>query len=162
MRLKAKGHLESQKKVTGDKLAARLFSLKEKGLAGTAIQRDTVIKKLKAGIRKTNYRLACIAAQEKLNADLAKTTAEKLAGKKSSPDKPSKKTAKGTPGKKEKKEKKQKKKAQSPASDDQGKEKKPQLPASDDQGKEKEAQPPASDEPEKDKKAQPPASDEQK
>jgi hypothetical protein len=148
MRLRAKGHLESQKKVTGDKLAARLFSLKEKGLAGTAIQRDTVIKKLKAGIRKTNYRLACIAAQEKLNADLAKTTAEKLAGKKSSPDKPSKKTAKGAPGKKKKKEKKEKKKAQTPASDEQVREKK--------------SQPPASDEPEKEKKAQPPASDEQK
>jgi len=119
MKLKAKGHLESQKKVDGDKLAARISSLKEKGLADTTIHRDNVIKKMKAGIRQTNYRLACIAAQEKLNADKAKTKAEKLAGKKNAPDKPPAKTAKGAPGKKEKKEKKVKKKAQPPASDEQ-------------------------------------------
>ena len=136
MKLRAKGNLESQRQVTGDKLAARRASLKEKGVADAAIQRDTVIKKLKAGIRQTDYRLACIAAQEKLNADLAKAKAEKLAGKKSSPDKPSKKTAKGAPGKKEKKEKKEKKKPQPPASDDQVREKKAQSPASDELEKE--------------------------
>ena len=97
MKLKAKGHLESQKKVTSDKLAARISYLKEKGLANAAIKRDCVIKKMKAGIRKTNYRLACIAAQEKLNADRAQAKAEKLAGKKKSPDKPPSKTAKGAP-----------------------------------------------------------------
>lgn len=137
MKLKAKGHLESQKKVTSDKLAARISYLKEKGLANAAIKRDCVIKKMKAGIRKTNYRLTCIAAQEKLNADLAKTTAEKLAGKKSSPDKPPKKTAKGASAKKEKKEKKEKKKAQPPVSEELEKEKKEkekaQSPASDEQ-----------------------------
>ena len=114
MNLKAKGYLESQKKVTGDKLAARISSLKEKGLDDAAIQRDSLIKNMKAGIRKANYRLSCIAAQEKLNADKAQTKAEKLAAKKNAPDKPPAKTTKRAPGKKQKKEKK---KAPSPASD---------------------------------------------
>ena len=116
MNLKAKGYLESQKKVTGDKLAARMSSLEEKGLDDAAIQRDSLIKKMKADIRKANYRLGCIAAQEKLNADKAQTKAEKLAAKKNVPDKPPAKPAKGAPGKKEKKEKK---KATPPASDEQ-------------------------------------------
>ena len=45
MKLRAKGNIESQKKITGEKLAARISILKEKGLANTAIQRDTLIKK---------------------------------------------------------------------------------------------------------------------
>lgn len=102
--------MESQKKVTGDRLAARISSLKEKGLADAAIHRDNAIKKMKADIRQTNYRLACIAAQEKLNADRAKAKAEKLTGKKNAPDKPPAKTAKEASGKKGKKEKKEKKK----------------------------------------------------
>ena len=114
MNLKAKEYLESQKKVTGDKVAARISSLKEKGLDDAAIKRDSLIKKMKAGVRKTNYRLACVAAQEKLNADKVQTKAEKLAAKKNAPDKPPAKAAKGASGKKEKKEKK---KAQPPASD---------------------------------------------
>jgi hypothetical protein len=116
MNLKAKGYLESQKKATGDKLAARMTSLKEKGLDDAVIKRDSLIKKMKADIRKANYRLSCIAAQEKLNADKAQTKTEKLAAKKNPPDKPAVKAAKGAPGKKEKKEKK---KAQPPASDEQ-------------------------------------------
>ena len=110
MSLKAKGYLESQKKVTGDKLAARKSFLKEKGLDDAAIQRDSLIKKMKAGIRKANYRLASIAAQEKLNADKAQIKAEKLAGKKNAPDKTPAKAAKEAP-------KKKKQKAPRPASD---------------------------------------------
>ena len=116
MNLKAKGYLESQKKATGDKLAARMSALKEKGLDDAAIKRDSLIKKMKADIRKANYRLACIAAQEKLNADKVQTKAEKLAAKKNAADKPPAKAAKGAPGKKEKKEKK---KAPLPAADEQ-------------------------------------------
>lgn len=116
MKLKAKGYLESQKKVTGDKLATRISFLKEKGLDAVAIKRDCSIKKMKADIRKANYRLTCIAAQEKLNADKAKTKKEKLAAKKNAPDKPPAKIAKGAPVKKKKKEKK---KASPPASDEQ-------------------------------------------
>jgi len=116
MNLKAKGYLESQKKATGDKLAARMSALKEKGLDDAAIKRDSLIKKMKADIRKTNYRLACVAAQEKLNADKIQTKADKLAAKKDAKEKPPKKAAKDAPAKKEKKEKKKK---QPTASDEQ-------------------------------------------
>ncbi|MFC1533489.1 hypothetical protein ACFL7M_09025 [Thermodesulfobacteriota bacterium] len=116
MKLKAKGYLESQKKVTEDKLATRMSSLKEKGLGTVAIKRDSLIKKMKADIRKANYRLACIAAQEKLNADRVQAKTEKLTAKKNAPDKPPAKIAKGAPAKKEKKAKK---KAPPPTSDEQ-------------------------------------------
>ena len=138
MKLRQIEDLENHKKVTGDRLAARVSTLKEKGLANTAIQRDCVVKKMKAGIRKTNYRLACIAAQEKLNADRAEAKAEKLAGKKKSPDKPPAKAAKGAPEKKEKKERKEKKEKKE--------KKKAQTPAPDEQVKEKEERPPVPDE----------------
>ena len=116
MSLKRKGFLEGHKKVAVDKLVTRMSSLKEKGLDDVAIKRDSFIKKMRADIRKANYRLACIAAQEKLNADKVQTKTEKLAAKKNTPDKPSAKIAKGAPAKKEKKEKK---KAPPPASDEQ-------------------------------------------
>ena len=116
MNLKAKEYLESQKKVTGDKLAARISSLKEKGLDDAAIKRDSLIKKMKADVRKTNYRLACVAAQEKLNADKIQAKADKLAAKKEAADKPKAKKTKEAPAKKEKKEKK---KAPPPDSDKQ-------------------------------------------
>jgi hypothetical protein len=115
MNLKAKGYLESQKKVAGDKLAARISSLKAKGLGQTAIQRDSLIKKMKADIRKTNYRLGCIAAQEKLNIDKVQTKAQKLAAKKEAVDKPKAKKLKEAPAKKEKKAKK---KEAAPAADE--------------------------------------------
>lgn len=116
MRLKAKGYLESQMKAAGDKLATRMSYLKEKGLDVVAIKRNSLIKKMKADIRKANYRLACIAAQEKLNADKVQTKTEKLAAKKNDPDQPPAKIAKDAPAKKEKKEKK---KAPPAASDEQ-------------------------------------------
>lgn len=116
MSLKRKEFLEGHKKVAGDKLVTRMSSLKEKGLDAVAIKRDSLIKKMMADIRKANYRLACIAAQEKLNADKVQTKTDKLAAKKNTPDKPSAKIAKGAPAKKEKKEKK---KAPPPASDKQ-------------------------------------------
>ena len=116
MSLKRKGFLEGHKKVAGDKLVTRMSYLKEKGLDAVAIKRDSFIKKMRADIRKANYRLACIAAQEKLNADKVQTKTEKLAAKKNTLDKPSAKIAKGAPAKKEKKEKK---KAPAPASDEQ-------------------------------------------
>ena len=115
MNLKAKRYLEDWKKTTSDKLASRISTLKEKGLENAAIQRDTVIKKMKADIRKANSRLTAIAAQEKLNADKAQAKADKLAAKKAAKDKPSAKAAKSAPAKKEKKEKK---KASPPPADD--------------------------------------------
>ena len=107
MPLKAKIHVENQKKTAHGKLAARLAFLNEKGLDGGAIQRDSMMRKLRAEIRKANYRLACIAAQEKLNA-------ERLAAKKSLPEMPPTEPTKEVP---EKKGKKEKKEEPSPASD---------------------------------------------
>ena len=109
MSLKAKIYVEDQKKTAHGKLAARLAFLNEKGLGGGAVQRDSMIRKLKAEIRKANYRLACIAAQEKLNA-------ERLAAKKSLREMPPAEPIKEVPGKKGKKEKKEKKKEPPPAS----------------------------------------------
>ena len=98
-------HLEIQNKVAEGKLAARLAYLQEKGLEGAAIQKDTLIRNIRAQIRKVNYRLACIAAQEKLTAERAQTKAEKLAKGKSIPEEPPAKKTKGVSKKKEKKEK---------------------------------------------------------
>jgi outer membrane biosynthesis protein TonB len=87
MNLKAKIHLENQKNAAEGRLAVRLDFLKEKGSEGVAIQRDPVIRKIKAEIRKANYRLASIAAQEKLNAEKAQVKAEKLVKVKSNREK---------------------------------------------------------------------------
>ena len=99
MPLKAKIHVENQKKTAHGKLAARLAFLNEKGLDGGVIQRDSMMRKLRAEIRKANYRLACIAAQEKLNA-------ERLAAKKSLREMPPAEPITEVPGKKGKKGKK--------------------------------------------------------
>ena len=107
MNLKAKIYVENQKKTANDKLAARLAFLNEKRLDGAAIQRDSMVRKLRAEIRKANYRLACIAAQEKLNA-------ERLAAKKSLREMPPAEPIKEVPGKKGKKEKKKEKKKEPP------------------------------------------------
>ena len=106
MNLKAKIYLENQKKTADDKFAARLVFLKEKGLEDTAIQRDTLIRKIRAQIRKANYRLASIAAQKELNAEKARTKAEKLAKEKSTGEMPPAETNKNVSKKKGKKEKK--------------------------------------------------------
>ena len=110
MPLKAKIHVENQKKTAHGKLAARLTFLNEKGLGGAEIQRDSMMRKLRAEIRKANYRLACIAAQEKLNS-------ERLAAKESLREMPPAEPIKEVPGKKGKKEKeKEEEKEPSPAS----------------------------------------------
>jgi hypothetical protein len=112
MKLKAKIHLENQKNVADARLTARLEFLKEKGWEGVAIKRDPVIRKIRADIRKANYRLACIAAQEKLNAEKAQIKAEKLGKEHGTPEKAPKETPKRVPKKKVTQEKK---KAPSPA-----------------------------------------------
>ena len=106
MSLKRKIYVENQKKVVEGKIAVRRAFLKEKGLDSAVIQKDVLIKKMKAEIRKANYRLASIAAQEKLNADKAKAKAEKLAVGKSAREATPAKTAKNVRGKKGSKEKK--------------------------------------------------------
>ncbi|MFZ1956422.1 MAG: hypothetical protein WAU34_13085, partial [Desulfobacterales bacterium] len=64
MNLKAKNYVENHKKAAAEKLSARSAHLKTKGLEEAAIRRDPSIRKIKADIRKANFRLASIAAQE--------------------------------------------------------------------------------------------------
>jgi len=106
MNLKQKIYAENQKNVVEGKIAARRAFLKEKGLDSAAIQKDVSIRKMKAEIRQANYRLASIAAQEKLNADKAQAKIEKLAAGKRARKAAPAKTAKDVPGKKKSKDKK--------------------------------------------------------
>ena len=106
MNLKQKIYAENQKNVVEGKIGDRRAFLKEKGLDSAAIQKDVSIKKMRAEIRKANYRLTSIAAQEKLNADKAQAKAEKLAAGKSPGKAAPAKTAKNVREKKKSKEKK--------------------------------------------------------
>jgi len=106
MNLKQKIHTENKKNVVENKIAVRRAFLKEKGLDSAAIQKDVLIRKMKAEIRQANNRLASIAAQEKLNADKAQAKAEKLAAGKRARKAAPAKTAKDVPGKKKSKDKK--------------------------------------------------------
>ena len=106
MSLKQKINAENQKNVVEGKIAARRAFLKEKGLDSAAIQKDVLFKKMKADIRQANYRLASIAAQEKLNADKAQAKVEKLAAGKSARKAAPAKTAKDVRPKKKSKDKK--------------------------------------------------------
>ncbi len=103
MNLKAKKYVENQKRAIEEKLKARLALLQEKGATAEAIQRDPTMRKLKAQVRKSDLRLAKIAAEEKLNRDKAQAKVEKLAAEKAAKEK---KEAPPEPEKKEKKEKK--------------------------------------------------------
>jgi len=108
MNLKQKIYAENKKNVIQGRIAARRAFLKEKGLDSAAIQKDVLIRKMKAEIRQANYRLACIAAQKKLNADKAQAKAEKLAAGKNARKAAPVKTAKDVRGKKKSKDKKDK------------------------------------------------------
>jgi len=115
MDIKSKINVENQKKSALKNLDAHRAFLKEKGLKEDEIKRNAIVRKLKADVRKADFRLARIADQEKQNQDLARAKAEKLAsGKK--PKGESKKEAKvevqGKKGEKEKSEKKTKSEGQ--------------------------------------------------
>ena len=110
MNLKSKTHLETQKKAAEGKLATRLSLLKDKGLDEGAIGRGAMVRKLKADVRKTNRRLARIAALEKFKADKAQAKVEKLAAEKAAREAPPAETPEPVPEKKPKKEKKEKQK----------------------------------------------------
>jgi len=84
MNLKAKVYEQDRKLANEQKLTARLAILKEKGMDEAAMQKDAVVKKIKADIRQTVHRLMSIAAHEKLLAGKKKAKADKLAAKKAS------------------------------------------------------------------------------
>jgi hypothetical protein len=108
MNLKAKVYVENQKKKVQESLNARVARLKKKGLKEDMIQKDATVRKLKAQVRKADYRLASIAAQEKLNQERAQAKMDKLAAVKAAQEIPQPDAEKGAPEKKEKKAKKEK------------------------------------------------------
>jgi hypothetical protein len=112
MNLKAKVYVENQKKRVQEALNVRLARLKEKGLKEDIIQKDATVRRLRAQVRKADYRLASIAAQEKLNQERAQAKLEKQAAEKAAKEAPQIEAEKGEPEKKEKKAKKEKQEKQ--------------------------------------------------
>jgi hypothetical protein len=111
MDIKGKTNVENQKKSALKKLEAQRAYLKEKGAKEDEIKKNTIVRKLKADVRKADFRLAAIADQEKQNRALAQAKAEKLAAAKIPKEKPKKEPkveVKGKKGDKEKSEKKAK------------------------------------------------------
>jgi hypothetical protein len=79
MNLKARTHVQRQKATAQEKLSAHLNLLKEKGLEDEVIKRNANVRKLTAELAKANFRLARIAAQDKLNQERAQARIDKLA-----------------------------------------------------------------------------------
>ena len=111
MDIRAKINVENQKKSALKNLDAQRAFLKEKGLKNDDIKKNVIVRKLKAEVRKADFRVARIADQEKQDLDLAQAKAEKLVSGKNA-KKESRKEAKvevqGKKGEKEKSEKKTK------------------------------------------------------
>jgi GTP-binding protein EngB required for normal cell division len=95
--------LEARKKISQAKLDTRRVFLKEKGLSDEAIRKDVTMRKIKAELRKSDFRMASIVAQEEISRQVAKAKADKLAAAKA----PEKESAEEIPVKKEKKGKKE-------------------------------------------------------
>ena len=72
MGLRKKETQERQKMQLARRLEERLSLLSKKGTEAAVIDKDTVIKKLRAGIRAINGRLKAIAANEKRTEELRK------------------------------------------------------------------------------------------
>jgi hypothetical protein len=108
MNLRAKIYVETQKKSVQGKLEARLVSLKEKGIDEAVIKKDATVRKLKAEVRKADFRLASIAAQEKLNQERAQAKIDKVAAEKAAREAPKTEAAGAAPEKKETTGKKEK------------------------------------------------------
>jgi len=79
--LKRKDALARQKADFEQKLKDRLDFLSGKGIDAGKIEKDTIVRKLKADVRAVNARLKAIADGEKLTQDLAKAKAAKAAAK---------------------------------------------------------------------------------
>ncbi len=96
-------HLEARKKISQAKLDSRRVLLKERGLSEEAIRKDVTIRKIKAEVRKSDFRLASVAAQEEISRKVEQAKAEKLAAAKA----PKEEILEEAPVKKEKKKKKE-------------------------------------------------------
>ena len=103
--LSRKPQVEAHKKSAEGKLAVRLELLKTKGMDAKQIEKDSIIKQLKAKIRKAKHQMDGIAAMETLTAEKADAKARKVAAAKA-PQPAPKKAPKSAAPKKPKKEKK--------------------------------------------------------
>jgi len=115
---------DSQKAATTKQLEARLALLVSKGIEKRRIDKDTLVRKLRAHIEAINIRLSAIDANEKKTAELAAAKAAKAAA----PKKEAAKEEKAAEAPKEKKEKKEKKPKEAAAEGAEKKEKKEKKP----------------------------------
>ncbi|MGC9324982.1 MAG: hypothetical protein ACP5G0_09590, partial [Desulfomonilia bacterium] len=110
---------EGQKTYWENKLSQRIGELNEKGIQQDSVEKDPVIKKIRAKLRETNARLVAISGREAKIEEMARLREEK----KAAPPKEKKKAGKEAPveaktkkkEKGEKKEKPEKKQAKKPA-----------------------------------------------
>lgn len=115
MNRKAKSYEEGHKQKAQEDLAARVALLATRGIEAKRMEKDPLVRKLKADIRKAKHRLFGVAAAEKLGSQKIEHKKEKAAAEKQAQE-----AAKAQPAKKEaakpvKKEKKAKEKKQAPA-----------------------------------------------
>ncbi len=101
------------------KLKNRMAILAEKKIEPARVEKDPIVKSLRANIEATELRLKAIAKIEQRTAELAKIKAEKAAAEKAAKAPAPEKAAEGGKEKKEKKEK-----AKAPAEGQEKKEKK--------------------------------------
>jgi len=126
MNLRARVYVENQKKVAQANLQARKRQLQEKGISPEEIERDTIMRKIRATIRKAEFRLSRITAQEQLNQERARAKAEKLAAEQAARETSPEKAAEKQPAPKgAKAERPKKEKAEAPKEKKGKKEKKP-------------------------------------
>jgi hypothetical protein len=123
MASKLRNSRESQKAYWADKLNKRVEQLTSQGFDGKKIEKDTVVRQLKAKVRESSFRLVAIDGRAKKIVDMEALREEK----KAAPPKEKGKKAEAAPveasksQKKKKKEggdegaKKEKKKAEAPA-----------------------------------------------
>jgi hypothetical protein len=124
MASKLRSARETQKAAWQEKLAGRMNELKDMGVDGKSIEKDAIIRKLKAKVREATFRLTAIVAREKKLEDMARIKEEKKAappkekGKKAAPveDAKSKKKEKKKEGQEKAPKKEPKKKADAAAS----------------------------------------------
>ncbi|MCX5829174.1 MAG: hypothetical protein NTV58_14400 [Deltaproteobacteria bacterium] len=96
-----------QKESFERKLKNRLALLSEEGIESRKIDKDSLVKKLRANVEAINTRLKAIDANEKKNEELARMKLEKAAAPRKEPEGIKEKKVKETPV--EVKEKKKKK-----------------------------------------------------
>jgi hypothetical protein len=87
-------------------LKDRMSFLSEKGIESPQINKDTILKKMRANIDALNARLKTIASYEEKTEELAKTKAEKTASQKDPEDSKEEKAKEAPVEGKEKKKKK--------------------------------------------------------